>query len=148
MEQPKFASFTSPREITLVAPDGSRCHRFEAGETAMVHEVLWPVAVDKGLMPAQPSDLKEPPKQEVPPPPQEVTNAAGLLEACKTMIVRGNPADFTPTGRPRAASAKKLVDFEFTQRELYDAFATAMHEVEQDGDDGQEHSEPGVSAAE
>lgn len=142
MEQiAKTAKFTSPRDITLVAPDGSRCQHFEAGETALVHEKLFSVAIDKGLVPQNPDDLLDAPKVQAPPPPREITNAQGLLVALREMIARGNPADFTPTGRPRAASVKKLVDFDFTQKELYEAFAAAMHEVEQDGDDGKEHTE-------
>ena len=73
---------------------------------------------------------------------------AGLIDACKMLITRGNPDDFTIPGYPRAASAKKLVDFDFSTRDLHDAFAEAMHEVEQDGDDSTEHSEPVSESAE
>jgi hypothetical protein len=56
--------------------------------------------------------------------------AEGLLDACKTLIARGNPNDFTQMGQPRTAAVKKLVDFEFTANDVRRAFEQAMFEVE------------------
>lgn len=138
-ERPLTARFTSPRDLTLVAPDGSRCQIFKAGETVQVHRDLFGEAINHGMVPADPDDLSPP--KPVENQTQEVAVKDGLVEACKVLIARGNPGDFTIPGFPRAASAKKLVDFDFTTRDLKEAFAEAMHEVEQDGDDSTEHSE-------
>lgn len=138
-ERPLTAKFTSPRDVTLVAPDGSRCQIFRAGETVPVHRDLFGTAIDHGLVPEDPADLNPP--KPVKNQTQETTVKEGLIEACKILIARGNPGDFTIPGHPRAASAKKLVDFDFTTRDLHDAFAEAMHEVEQDGNDSTERSE-------
>ena len=138
-ERPLTAKFTSPRDLTLVAPDGSRCQIFKAGETVPVHRDLFGEAINHGMVPADPDDLSPP--KPVENQTEEVTVKEGLIEACKVLIARGNPGDFTIPGFPRAASAKKLVDFDFTTKDLKEAFAEAMHEVEQDGNDSTEHSE-------
>ena len=143
--RPPSALFTSARDVRIVADDGSMCAVFEEGQTRRIPKALFNAALTAGLMPKEPLDLKDPPLPEN--KPQEVSTREGLVEACKTMISRGNPADFTMTGHPRAASAKKLVDFDFTARDLREAFEQAMHEVTQDGDDSTEHPEQSSSAA-
>ena len=143
--RPMTARFTSPREVFLVAPDGSRCQRFQAGETLPVHRDLFATAIDKGLVPEESLEYKEPEKPVN--KTRETSVKEGLLEACKTLIIRANPADFTTTGKPRAASIKKLVDFDFTAKDANTAFALAIHEVEQYGDDSKEHSESSGSAS-
>ena len=138
--RPLTARFTSPRDVTLVAPDGSRCQIFKAGETAEVHKSMFGVAVDHGLMPEDPLEkIAEPVVPEN--KPQEVQVMDGLVEACTTLIVRANPQDFKLNGEPRAASVKKLVNFDFTAKDVQRAFEQAMHEVDQNGNDSSEHSE-------
>ncbi len=148
MEQttkPISAKFTSPRDVTIVSEDGGQCSVFEAGQTREIGRRLFPAAIAAGLIPETPL--------EAPPPvvenkTREETVTTGLLDACKTLIMRANPNDFTTVGQPRAAALKKLVNFDFTGVEAKEAFALAMHEVEQDGNDSQEHSESSSSTAE
>lgn len=146
----RTAKFTSPRDVTIVSPDGSKCQHFEAGETKAVHEALFGVAVQSGLMPEEPLDIASHEKAVEAPPKlsREEIVQAGLLEACRTLILRGNPGDFTMAGQPRAAAVKKLVNFDFTANDVRRAFEEASLEVETDGNDSTEHSESSSSAAE
>jgi hypothetical protein len=141
-KRPLTARFTSPRDVTLVAPDGSRCQIFTAGQTLPVHKSLFSVAIEHGLMPEDSLEVAtmivDVPENKS----QEVIVTEGLTEACKVLISRANPQDFKLNGEPRAASVKKLVDFDFTTRDVQRAFEQAMHEVDQYGDDNPEHSEP------
>lgn len=152
----KVAKFTAIRAVRIVTPAGDKCQNFEPGETANVHRDLWPVAIAAGLMPEE--DLQEGVVRqeldvgtiEVPPvkKSQEEIVLEGLTEACKTLIARGNPNDFTQLGQPRAAAVKKLVDFDFTANDVRRAFEQAMFEVENDGNDSKEPAEPSSSSAE
>jgi hypothetical protein len=144
--RPASAAFTSPASVRIVAEDGTMCANFEAGETRTIPKALFNEALKYGMMPVDTLDAAPPPEPVK--PPQEEIVADGLIEACKKLITRGNPADFTVVGQPRAASVKKLVDFNFTTKDVERAFGEAMHEVEQDGDESTEHSEPSSSAAE
>jgi hypothetical protein len=125
---------------------------FEAGQTRLVHKDLWSAAITAGLMPEESLQEETAQAQAAPVVPenksQEEIVSEGLLEACKTLIARGNPNDFTQLGQPRAASVKKLVDFDFTANDVRRAFEQAMFEVESDGDDGTEHSESGSGTSE
>jgi len=143
--RPASAAFTAAVETRIVADSGVMCAIFKAGETRTIPKVLFDAALSHGLIPEE--SLEEAPPVVVKPPQEEIV-ADGLLEACKTLITRGNPADFTVVGQPRAASVKKLVDFSFTTKDGERAFGEAMHEVEQDGDDSTEHSEQSSIAAE
>ena len=144
--RPLLAEFTATTATRIVSPDGSRCMNFEAGETRAVHRDLFAAAIAQHLVPMEPLEYAVPELPEN--KPQEVTVMEGLVEACTTLIIRGNPNDFTLIGQPRAASVKKLVDFNFTTNDVKRAFEQAMHEVEQNGDDSTEHPESSVSAAE
>jgi len=140
------AEFTAATSVRIVSEDGSMCANFEAGETRTIPKVLFNAALTHGLMPVGSLEVEPPP--EVKQLPQEEIVSTGLIEACKILIARGNPADFTVVGQPRAASVKKLVDFNFTTKDVERAFSEAMHEVEQDGDDSTEHSEQSSSVTE
>jgi len=142
MELPtkQSAAFTAAVATRIVDDAGTMCANFEAGETRTIPKVLFNAALVGGLMPTEPLEVEPP--AEVKKRPQEEVISTGLIEACKTLIAKGNPADFTVVGQPRAASVKKLVDFHFTNKDVERAFSEAMHEVEQDGDDSKEHSEP------
>jgi hypothetical protein len=144
-KRPDSARFTSAREVTIVSELGNMCAAFQPGQTLRIPRTLFNAALTAGLIPEDPLELAPEPVKK---PPQEETVKAGLKEACQKLILRGNPKDFTTVGLPRAASAKKLVDFDFTAAELRTAFEEAMHEVEQDGDDSTQHSEPSSVAAE
>ena len=141
----EIVKFTSPRDILLVAPNGSRCQRFEAGQTSNVHSSLFDVALAAGLIPEEEMEIAPPPA--VTKPVSEATVTAGLIDAVKKLIIRANPADFTMVGNPRSSAVKKLVDFNFTVKEVERAFEQAMHEVNQDVDSSTEHSEPSSVSA-
>ena len=144
--RPASAAFTASVATRIVSEGGNMCAVFEAGETRIIPKVLFNAALTHGLMPAESLEtvpVPEPKKQS-----QEEIVEDGLVEACKVLIAKGNPADFTVVGHPRTASVKKLVDFEFTTKDVENAFLEAMHEVEQDGDDSKEHSEQSSVAAE
>ena len=142
MESEKIvANFTSARAVRIVSPAGDKCQIFEPGETALVHRDLWSVAIAAGLMPEEPLTDQVAVHQEldvgtieVPVETkgksQEEIVSEGLLDACKTLIARGNPNDFTQMGQPRTAAVKKLVDFDFTANDVRRAFDQAMFEVE------------------
>lgn len=144
--RPLLASFTSPRNVTIVSEDGSQCVIFEAGESKKISRRLFNVALTSGLVPDESLDA-------APVMPENKTRgetvSEGLLGACKTLIARGLDKDFTMVGQPRAASLKKLVNFDFTGREAQSAFELAMHEieVEQNGDNSPKHPEQSVIAA-
>ena len=152
----KIARFTSPRDVRLVHPAGIKSQIFKAGETANVHKDLWSVAIEAGLMPEE--SLAEETVQiqtdagtvEVPPvkKSQEEVVREGCVEACKTLIARGNPNDFTQLGQPRASSVRKLVDFDFTARDVREAFEQAMFEGENDGNNSEKPAEPSSSVTE
>jgi hypothetical protein len=136
MESNKItAKFTAARATRLVSPNGAKSQNFEAGETKEVHKDLWSVAIASGLMPEEALEKSEPAPAPVEEPvaekqSQEDLVSEGLLDACKTLIARGNPNDFTQMGQPRTAAVKKLVDFEFTANDVRRAFEQAMFEVE------------------
>jgi len=143
--RPASAKFTSPRDVTIVSEDGGQCSVFEAGQTRQIGRRLFDAAIAAGLIPETPLETTpEVPENKT----REETVTVGLLEACKELIVRGNPADFTTVGHPKVAALKNLVDFDFTGREAKEVFALAMHEVEQDGNDSPEHPEPSSGATE
>jgi hypothetical protein len=144
--RPASAAFTAAVETRIVDDCGTMCAVFQAGETRFIPRVLFDAALTHGLMPVDPLELA--PVAPVKPPPKEEIVATGLVGACKELIARGNPEDFTVVGQPRAASVKKLVDFNFTTKEVERAFSEAMHEVEQDGDDSTESAEPSSVTAE
>lgn len=140
------AAFTATVATRIVSEDGSMCASLSAGETRTLPRVLFNAALTGGLMPETTLKIEAPAKVQS--PPQEEVIKVGLIEACKTLIARGNSADFTVVGQPRAASVKKLVDFHFTNKDVEVAFSEAMHEVEQDGNDSTEHPEPSSSVTE
>ena len=140
------ATFTSHRDITIVTEDGGQCSIFEAGKPKIIGKRLFKAAINAGLIPEGP--LEYVPPAVVPNRTQEEVVTTGLLEACKTLIERARKEDFTPVGHPRMPAVKKLVDFDFTVKDMKEAFALAMHEVDQDGDDSKEHSEPSSEPAE
>ena len=144
--RPVQAKFTAIEKTRIVADNGTKCMNFEPGETLLVHRDLFTAAIAAGLVPEEPLDFKPLPIPEN--KPQEVKIREELLEVCKQLIAKGDPADFTMLGQPRAASVKKLVDFDFTGRDVQVAFEEAMHEVEQHGNDSTKHSEPSSVAAE
>lgn len=152
--QKQPAPFTAPRATRIVSTDGSMCMNFEAGQTRDVPSKMFSEAVAAGLIPEgrlegyeAPAVVKVDAVAEKPPTKQEKI-FAGVLEACKTLIARGNPADFTQMGSPRTSSVKKLVDFDFTAQDVRRAFEQAMFEVEQDGNNSTEPTEPSSSTAE
>ena len=105
---------------------------------------MFSVAVGAGLVPEGPLTLPDEPEKLA--SDKEIVSE-GLVEACKTLIARGVTTDFTLPGYPKTASIKKLVDFSFNVRELERAFERAMHEVEQDGNESTEHTEPSSATA-
>lgn len=142
--KPLQVAFTAPEAVRIVSDNGAKCMIFEAGQTRNVHRDLFGPAIAAGLVPEGPMEVKpepEPKKQS-----REELVEEGLLEACKELIARGNPKDFTVVGQPRAASVKKLVDFRFTSREVQRAFEQAMHEVEH-GDNDTKRTEPSSSTS-
>ena len=143
LKGPKMATFTAAVETRIVADNGSMCTNFEAGESKKIHYFLFTAAIAAGLVPEEPLEFQEQTETKKPEPKEDV-----LLVACKTLILRGDPGDFTVGGQPRAASVKKLVDCRFTGQDVKRAFDQAMFEVEQDGDNDTEHSEPSSSTAE
>lgn len=143
---PDMAKFTSAKDVRIVSDCGSMCTNMKAGETRNLPRALFSAALVAGLIPDEPLEVAQEPEPEN--QTQEVTVSTGLIEACTTLIARGNPNDFTLIGQPRAASVKKLVDFEFTTKDVERAFSEAMHEVEQDGNKSTEHTESSSSAAE
>jgi len=145
-DRPLMAKFTATLPTRVVSDCGSMCAIFEAGETLSINRKLFTAAIAAGLVPEEPLIVQTPPV--VVQKSQEEVVVDGLLEACKLLIAKGDPGDFTMTGFPRAASVKKLVDFHFTTKDIERAFGEAMHEVERDGNDSTEHSEPVSSAAE
>lgn len=145
--RPLIARFTSARDVRLVSKNGAKCMWFKKGETLDVHRDLFAPAIEQGLIPVdslEPAELKEP----VVEPVTVESLARKMIEACKELIARGNPDDFTLVGQPRASSIKKLVDSHFTARDVNTAFEQAMFEVEHNGDDSKEHSEQSSVAAE
>ena len=132
------AKFTSPRDVTIVSADGGQCAIFQAGQTRTIPKRLFDAALLAGLVP-EGSIVPEP--LPIKKPTQKEAVSAGLLTACKTLILRGIETDFTKVGQPRVPAVRKLVDFDFTNRDLREAFELAMHEVEHNGDDSTEHSE-------
>ena len=144
--RPKMAKFTAPHDAYIVAYNGTKCMWFKAGETLNVHRDLFAPAIEAGLVPMdslEAIDLEEPVLEPV---TQESVEKE-MIEACKELIAKGNPADFTLVGLPRAASIKKLVNSNFTARDVTRAFEETMHEVEQDGDNSEKRPEPSSSAA-
>lgn len=151
MESKVTARFTATEATRIVSPNGAKCQNFEPGETAPVHKDMWGAAIAAGLMPEESLGTAETSVEEAVPEPgksQEELVFEGLIEACKTMIARGNPNDFTQLGQPRTAAVKKLVDFDFTANDVRRAFEQAMFEVENDGDQGTESAAPDSGAAE
>jgi len=140
------AKFTSHRNVTIVSAEGAHCAIFKAGQTREIGKRLFSAAIEAGLVPEGPLEYKEP--EVVENKTQEEAVAIGLLEACKILIERANKEDFTTVGLPRVPSVKKLVNFDFTARQMKESFALAMHEVEVDGNDSKEHSEPSSEPAE
>lgn len=144
--RPASAKFTAAREVRIVSELGNMCANFEAGQTRQIPKALFNAALLAGLIPEEPLDA---PPKVVENKSQKVAVEEGLKEACTKLILRGKPQDFTVnTGYPRAASVKKLVDFDFTTNDVRRAFEEAMHEVDQDGDDRTEHTEPSSSVTE
>jgi len=131
-KRPASARFTSARNVTITSEFGDMCSVFEAGQTRQIPKALFNAALVAGLVPEDPL---EPAPEPVANQTTEERTTTGLLEACKTLIARGVPNDFTMAGVPRAASVKKLVDFNFTNKDVKLAFEQAMHEIEQDGND-------------
>ena len=115
---------------------------FEAGQTRSVPRDLFDAAIKGGLVPEGPLDMPTVVAND--PRPQEVLVADDLVLACKKLIARGDPSDFTIHGVPRAASVKKLVDFDFKAAEVQRAHEQAMFEVENNGDESTEHTEPSI----
>lgn len=147
---PNMARFIAAEAARIVADNGTKCANFEPGETQAIHKDLWGPAIAAGLVPENPADLVEKPEDKKPERQtlsREERNAAGLLEAVKELIARGDPKDFTVVGLPRTASVKNLVDFDFTAREVQTAFELAIHEVNQNGNDSQERAEPSSDAS-
>ena len=143
-DRPTKIAFTATQATRIVSEDGAMCVMFEAGETITIQRDLFTVATAAGLVPEAP--LEAPPK-EAERKSREEKVKQGLIEACKTLILRGNPKDFLISGQPRAASVKKIVDFQFTNKDVERAFSEAIHEVEHHGDDRKEHSESSSSTA-
>jgi hypothetical protein len=144
--RPLTAKFTAISATRIVADNGTKCMNFEAGETLNVHRDLFPAAIRAGLVPEGPLE------EQVPEPAErkssEEETADKVLEAVRQLVARGNPADFTQLGKPRAASVKKLVDCEFTGADVQRAFEQAMFEVEQSGDESTQHPESSSSDTE
>lgn len=126
------AKFTAATATRIVSDNGAMCMNFEAGETRTVHKELFSAALRAGLVPEEGLETPPEPEVKVKRSKEELTSD-GLLEACRTLIIRGDPKDFTVVGQPRAASIKKLVDFDFTANDIRRAFEAAMHEVETGG---------------
>ncbi len=144
--RPDMASFTAAKAVRVMAADGSHSAIFEAGESKKIRKELFVAAVEAGLVPDEELKVIAPPK--VVNISKEQRLETGLIAAIKTLIARGNTDDFTVVGNPRTASVKKLVDFDFTTKDVERAFLEAVHEVEQDGNDSTQHSEPSSVAAE
>ena len=142
--RPASAEFTAAREVRIVSELGDMCSNFSAGETRRIPKALFNAALVAGLIPEEPLEISTPVQK----PSKEVIVGDGLMAACKTLIVRGVAEDFTVSGYPRAASVRKLVDFDFTASEMRVAFEEAMHEVNGDGNNSTEHSEPSSGATE
>jgi len=142
--RPPSAEFTAARNVRIVSELGNMCSVFAAGETRRIPKALFNAALVAGLIPEGPLEISTPVKK----PSQAVIVSDGLNEACKKLIVRGVPEDFTVSGYPRAASVRKLVDFDFTAADMRTAFEEAMHEVNGDGNNSTEHSEPSIGVTE
>lgn len=144
---PDVAKFTASVEGRIVSENGAKCSVFEAGETVLLHRDLWKPAMSAGLVPEGELAPQEEPEPAHTKSKEEQIHE-GLVDAVKTLIVRGDTNSFTQLGRPRTASVKKLVDFDFKAKDVDRAFEQAMFEVEQYGDNSQEHSESSSDATE
>ena len=142
--RPATAEFTAARDVRIVSELGDMCANFAAGETREIPKALFNAALTAGLIPEGTLEVNVPEKK----PSQVEITTTGLQAACKTLITRGVAEDFTVSGYPRAASVKKLVDFDFTASEMRVAFEEAMHEVNGHGNNSTEHSEPSGSTTE
>jgi len=144
--QKESAAFTAIKATRVVSEDGSRCMNFQDGETRPVHHTLFAAALKAGLVPQTELNMPEPAAPASGRSTQQVVEHE-VLDAVRTLVARGNPADFTQWGKPRTASVKKLVNCHFTGADVQRAFEQAMFEVEQGGNESTEHSEPGSSAS-
>lgn len=138
-----MATFTATVPTRVVSDNGSMCANFQAGESKKLHQNFFTAAIAAGLVPEDPLEFKV-----IQEPEKPGTKEKKLIEACKTLILKADPNDFTVVGQPRAASIKKLVDCRFTNQDVRRAFEEAMHEVDQDGDNDKKHSEPSISTTE
>lgn len=142
-----MARFTASEATRIVADNGTKCANFEAGETLSIHKDLFAPAIRAGLVPEEPlkeADVPKPPHRELR-TRQEIIDEE-LLAACRELISKGNPNDFTRLGQPRVSSVKKLVNSEnFTAKDAQRAFEQAMFEVSQDGHDDTEHTQSSSS---
>lgn len=142
--RPTKMAFTAALDTRIVSGDGSMCVIFEAGETIIIQRSLFVAATAAGLVPE--ASLEAPPNEPERKSSEEIVTQ-GLIEACKVLIMRGDPKDFLISGQPRAASVKKIVDFQFTNKDVERAFEEAIHEVEQHDNESTQHSESSISAA-
>ena len=146
-----MARFTAVTWTRIVAANGTKCAEFEPGQTMAIHRDLWGPAMTAGLVPESPEVLAKESAKETKPAPKKSKEEMiheGLLEAVRELIAKGDPKDFTVVGLPRTASVKNLVDFDFTARQVQQAFEIAVHEVTQNGDDSKEHPEQNSDSAE
>jgi hypothetical protein len=147
-ERPEVARFTAVHDVRIVSDDGSMCQIFEAGQTQSIRRELFTAAIASGLVPEDPLVKRVITPVVIEERSTEEIVSDGLVEACKLLIAKGFKEDFTVVGQPRAASLKKLVDFTFTTKDIERAFIEAMHEVEQDDNESEEHSESLVDTTE
>ena len=147
MESTKnMARFTAPQAARIVADNGTKVVLFERGQTQAIHRDLFAAALREGLVPEEELEERDIPRAPEPQGSKEEMTAKKLIEACRDIIARGNPDDFTVVGQPRLSSVKKLVDFDsFTAKDVQAAFELAMFEVEQSGNESTKHPEPSSS---
>lgn len=99
--------------------------RIEAGESRNVPAGLATKAAEQGckVEPVKDEDDEDPDKAQV---QDDVERLKELQRAVDTVVERGDPEDFTATGRPKKVAVSKETTVEFSSQELNSAFEASL----------------------
>lgn len=118
--------------IKVVAPKGRAVHlssttgatvHLAAGESRVVQPMFAPLAAKAGcaIQPVEGGSVPDP-------GPGDDERLEKLEDAVRVVVDKGDPDDFTNSGKPRKAAVQALVDFDFTTGEMGDAFDRVTRE--------------------
>lgn len=105
------------------------------GEEYKLTKPMFKEALAMGMVPQESLDIKDKEKDEGVDTRTLDEKFEILVEACKKLILGGEKKNFTQLMKPKIGVVREMVDFDFSRRQMLNAYDQAVFKTEEDDND-------------